>query len=146
MQPRTLARHATALAVLFALLVATACGSDKTTGPATKDVAGSYDATVFTASALGTTHDMLAAGASIHLVLSEDGTCSGHLFVPASDFTGEEVDEDLAGTWTLDGTTVTLTQSADTFLRDVQLTVNGAQLTGSQTIQGVTVHVVLERD
>ena len=138
-------RRAISSATIVMLCATAACGSDDPTGPAMADVAGSYDATVFTGSALGTSHDLLADGASIHLVLTEDGTSSGHLFVPATEFTGEAVDADLAGSWTLDGTTVTLTQSTDTFLRDVPLTVDGTQLVGNQTIQGVTVHVVLER-
>lgn len=145
MHARRFARHALAFATLVMLGATAACGSDDATGPGMPDVAGSYDATVLTASALGATHDMLAEGASIHLVLAEDGTSSGHLFVPATEFTGEGVDEDLAGSWTLDGTTVTLTQSADTFLRDVPLGVDGAQLIGDQTIGGVAVHLVLER-
>lgn len=145
MHVRSFTRHAIALATLIILGATAACGSDDATGPDAADVAGSYDATTLTGSALGTSHDLLADGASIHLVLSEDGTSSGHLFVPATEFTGEEVDADLAGTWTLDANTVTLTQSADSFLRDVPLTVDGAQLTGTQTIQGVTVHVVLDR-
>jgi hypothetical protein len=131
--------------MFFALAATTACGSDDATGPKMADVAGSYDATVFTASALGTSHDMLEEGSSIHLVLSEDGTSSGHLYVPASEFSGEEVDEDLAGTWTLDGNTVTLTQSADTFLDEVALTVDGTSLLVDETENGVTIHAVLER-
>lgn len=145
MNARQFARHAISLATVVMLGATVACGSDDPTGPAMADVAGSYDATVFSGSALGTSHDLLADGASIHLLLNEDGTSAGHLFVPATEFTGGEVDADLAGSWTLDGTTVTLTQSADTFLRDVPLTVDGTQLVGNQTIQGVTVNVVLER-
>ena len=145
MQARTFARHAIALATLIVLGATAACGSDDATGPDMADVAGSYDASVLTASVLGTSEDMLAAGASIHLVLSEGGTTSGHLFVPATEFSGEAVDEDLTGTWTLSGTTVHLTQSADTFLRDVALVVDGTQLIGDETISGVAVHVVLDR-
>lgn len=144
MQVRSPARGIIALATLFPLLAVMACGSDNSTGPDMDDVSGAYDATTFTASALGTDHDLLQSGASIHLVLEADGTTTGRLIVPASDLTGESVDADLAGTWSLKGSTVTLSQDADTFIRDVPLTVDGSQLVGDQTIQGVTIHVILD--
>jgi hypothetical protein len=107
------------------------------------EVAGAYSATKFTVNVLGTEHDMLEAGASILLTLSEDGTSSGHIFVPATEFS-EELDADLAGSWTLDGNTVTLTQSADTVLRDITLTVDSPRLIGDGTFDGALIHVELE--
>jgi len=58
---------------------------------------------------------------------------------------GEGFDGDLAGTWTLSGTTVRLQHAADTFLRDMPLTVAGNQLTGDATFSGVRVRLVLQR-
>lgn len=145
MPARSLVRSTFALVMLIPLVAIMACGSDKATGPDVGDVAGSYDATTLTASVLGTDYDMLEMGASIHLVLDEDGTTTGHLLVPASALTGDEVDEELAGTWSLSGSTVTLSQTADTFIRDVPLTVEGTQLIGDQTVENVAIHVVLDR-
>jgi hypothetical protein len=128
------------------LSVAAACGSDKSTGPDMGDVAGSYEAAVLTATQDGTAHDFIAAGATIHLVLDEDGTTAGHFFVPASDLSnGEAVDADMAGSWTLDGTTVHISQSADTFIRDLPLEVEGNSLTGDATFDDVKVHLVMSR-
>ena len=58
---------------------------------------------------------------------------------------GEVVDEDMAGSWTLEGTTVSLNQSADTFIRDLPLTVDGNTLTGEATYVGAQVHLILSR-
>ena len=50
------------------------------------DVAGSYDATALTVTQADTSYDFIADGATIHLVLHEDGTTSWHLsltlFIP----------------------------------------------------------------
>lgn len=146
MMVRSFGRNAAMLATVLLLPLATACGSDKSTGPDMGDVAGSYDATTLTATQDGTSHDFLADGASIHLVLEEDGTASGHLSVPASDLTeGEAVDEEMTGSWTLEGGTVNLTQSADTFIRDLPLVVDGNTLTGDATYGNVQVHLIMSR-
>ncbi len=143
---RTRGRN-TAISVATMLLsVAAACGSDKSTGPDMGDVAGSYDATVLTVTQADVQHDFIAAGATVHLVLDEGGTTSGHLFIPASDLShGEALDADMAGSWTLDNTIVHIAQSADTFIRDVPLTVDGNDLTGDATFDDVQVHLVMSR-
>jgi len=143
---RIFARNAALLAAAMLLSFTAACGSDKSTGPDLEDVAGSYEATVLTATQAGTEHDVIAAGAIIELVLDEDGTTAGHLSIPASDLSnGEAVDADMAGSWTLDGTTVHITQSADTFIRDLPLAVDGSNLTGDATFDDVQVHLVMSR-
>jgi len=128
------------------LSVAAACGGDKSTGPDMGDVAGPYEATVLTATKGGVQYDAIADGASIHLVLAEDGTTSGSFFVPASDLNDNvPVSEGMAGTWTLDGGTVHISQPADTFIRDLPLAVDGDKLTGNATFDDVQVHLVLSR-
>jgi len=143
---RTLGRNMALSAATILLSIVAACGSDKPTGLDMGDVGGSYEATVLTVTQAGTAQDFIAAGATIQLVLDEDGTTSGHLFIPASDLShGEAVDADMAGSWTLDGTTVHITQSADTFIRDLPLTVDGNDLTGDATFDDVQVHLVMSR-
>jgi hypothetical protein len=143
MYARPFARSALAMVTILLLGATSACGSDDATGPDMSEVAATYTATTFTVNVLGTEHDMLEAGASIVLTLSEDGTCSGHLFVPATDLS-DEVDADLAGTWTLSGNTVTVSQSADTFLRDIDLEVDSPRLIGNGTFDGAMIHVELD--
>jgi hypothetical protein len=146
MMARTFGRNVALVAATMLLSFTAACGSDKSTGPDMEDVAGAYEATVLTATQAGTEHDFIAAGAIIELVLDGGGTTSGYLSIPASDLSnGEAVDADMAGSWTLDGTTVHITQSADTFIRDLPLAVDGNNLTGDATFDEVQVHLVMSR-
>lgn len=121
------------------------CGSDAPLSPTVGGVAGTYTATSFTATNSTGAADLLAAGSSVNAVLKADGTTSGHLLVPAAVAGGVAVDEDLTGTWTLSGTTVSFSQSADTFLRDLVFTVSGTKLVGDGVFSGTTLHIVLTR-
>lgn len=128
-----------------AMLAFGGCGDDST-GPSMAEVAGTYEATSLTmAFAGGAPMDLLAAGAEATLALDADGTAAGHLFVPGADEGGADLDEDLAGTWTLNGNTVALSQSGDTFLGDIPLTVSGGRLVGDRTASGVRIRVTLTR-
>jgi hypothetical protein len=145
---------------LIALSLLAACTETAGPSPAAR-VAGSYVAApAGSASALGAarfittqdgrTIDRLVQGAEIALTLHPDGTTSGRLRLPLLDGDGEPgdgaaMDEDLAGTWQLDGDVLRLRHDADTFLRDLPLTVHADRLEGSRTFDGVTVHVALAR-
>jgi hypothetical protein len=121
-----------------------ACGGDGFS-PTTETVAGSYTATTFTiTSPVGTT-DLLALGATVTITLAGDGTTTGHLFVPAGAAGGGDLDADIAGTWTLAGSTVTFSQTADTFIRDAAFAAGANRLTGEDTFSGVTVRLVLSK-
>jgi hypothetical protein len=120
------------------------------------EVAGSYIATrppggtlslgalTFTIVQNGVERDLLAEGSEIDLLLGADGTTTGHVFVAGAEEEGD-LEADLTGTWSLDGTVVTLDHEADTFLRDMPLTVRGDRLEGEETFAGVRVRVVLEQ-
>jgi hypothetical protein len=120
------------------------------------EVAGSYVATrpaggtlslgalTFTIVQGGVTRDLLAEGSTIDLGLHADGTTSGRLFVKNADEEGD-LEADLTGTWSLDGNIVRLDHEADTFLRDMTLTVRVRELEGEETFAGVRVRVVLEQ-
>lgn len=131
-----------ARAVAAVLLVA-ACGD--ATAPTMASVAGAYAATSFTATEGSATTDFLAAGGSITLTLAAAGTTAGRVFVPGGAEGGGDFDEDLTGTWTLRDSTVTLDHDADTFLRDMTLTVRGRQLVGQETFSDVTLAIVLAK-
>ncbi|HEX8851328.1 MAG TPA: hypothetical protein VF761_17510 [Gemmatimonadaceae bacterium] len=131
-----------ALPVVFALALA-GCGGDDPVAP--PNPAGTYAATSFTATDGGTTTNVLAEGGSISLILTPQGTTTGHLFVPAAVTGDVEVNEDLTGTWTQSGGKVQLSHSADTFLRDMPLTIHGSTLVGDRTFGTTRIQVTFTR-
>ena len=56
---------------------------------------------------------------------------------------GEDIDEDLAGTWTLAGETVTFDHAADTFIRDVEFIAGRNTLTAEGTFDGEAITLQL---
>ena len=140
--------------VVLAIMGTAACGENaapempmgNNDPPGTQEVAGSYSATVFTVTEGGTTTDLLAQGASIDLLLKTDGQTSGRLFVPGGNEDGSDLDADLTGTWSISGSSVNLTQTADTFLRDMTFVVgNDNTLEGEETFGSATVRVSLQK-
>lgn len=121
-------------------------------------LAGSYRAEGTVGAVLVTTQvgdseevvDWLEAGASILLELRADGTTAGNLFVPGADDDGDDLEEDLAGTWILSVEGVVhLDHEADTILRDlpfVEAEANGDRLVGERTEDETTVRVELVRN
>lgn len=133
-----------AAAVGFGVLLIS-CGGDNGFTPTVENVSGSYSALSFTIESSVGTLDLLALGALVEATLDPDGTTSGRLFVPGADDDGGDLDEDLTGTWTLEGNTVTFSQTGDTFIRDVPFTVTEGRLTGEGTFEGQTIRLVLEK-
>jgi len=97
-----------------------ACGGGDSTSPSAS-VAGSYTATQFiTTGSSGQTNQILA-GSTLVINLASNGTTTGHLHLAAQG--GNPVfDADMAGTWSQSGTTVTFSQTADTFVRNTNFT------------------------
>jgi hypothetical protein len=102
---------------------------------------GNYIAKVwFTTPQGGIQRDELAAGSFLTLNLTLDGLVSGRLHMAALG-TNPVVDADMAGTWNLNGKDVTFTQTADTFVRNMTLTIYQFDdkhwyLAGNQVISG----------
>ena len=111
-----------------------------------ESLAGTYIATSFVISG-DVTEDVLAAGGSLTITFNADGTTSGSLFVPAASFDsdGSDFTADMAGTFALASDSITLTQAADSFVRDLTWTVDGNRINGAGTFSGVTITVVLSR-
>jgi hypothetical protein len=140
-------------------MMLTACSDSPTEpGPLTAEaVAGVYGASgafgtlTFTTVSSGDVTNWLDAGASISLRLNTDGTTEGELFIPGADEDGSDVEESLTGTWHLAGGAVTLEHDADTFLRDMPLTIVGGRLEGDRTFgqtagnSGTRVRLTLQR-
>ncbi len=134
--------------VLCLALAFAACGDDDDDGfsPTVDDVAGSYTASAFTLTSGNGDFDLLALGATVTATLDADGTTSGRLQVPGGVGGAPAVDEDLAGTWSLSGTTVTFSPSASALLSDVDFAVGPNTLTGEGIYQGAVLRLVLTKD
>lgn len=117
--------------------------TEKDTEPGV-DVAGSYGAKTIMTTRDGVTTDQVAAGVTLTLVLTERGTTSGQLLVPA-DAGGTGVPVDLTGAWELEGNTVRFVQAAETFLTRIPFQAAPRQLAGEATIGGTGFQVVLTR-
>jgi hypothetical protein len=138
---KTMIRRGAALCLVVALA---ACGDDDDGGfnPTVDDVAGSYSATEFTLNDI----DLLALEATVTATLDADGTTSGQLLVPGGGVGGGDLDEDLEGTWSLSGTTVTFSPSNSTVLTDVDFAVEPNTLTGEGIYMGAVLRLVLTKD
>ncbi|HEX6627800.1 MAG TPA: hypothetical protein VF105_07590 [Gemmatimonadaceae bacterium] len=98
-----------------------ACGSDNSTEPGLA-LAGTYSATQWvTTGGTGQTNQ-LNAGSTLNITLNSNGTTTGHLHVAASGG-NPAFDADMAGTWAQSGNTVTFSQTADTFVRNMSFDV-----------------------
>lgn len=87
--------------------------------------------------------DVLAAGGSLTITLTANGTTTGQLFVPAALNGGTPLTESMDGTFTPSSGVVTFSQAADTFVRDMPFTVLGKSLAGSKDFSGTTITVLL---
>ena len=133
------------LALAIAAVLVLGCDDD-VAGPTSSGLAGSYVATTFLTTSGGTTANQLSQGGSLTIQLAANGTTTGHVTMPAGPSTGgESLDDDLVGTWTLNGSIVDFDHAADTFVRDMPFLVQGTTLVGDQTFQGTRVQVVLTK-
>jgi hypothetical protein len=129
----------------FLLLVLSCGGDEPPFTPTPESVVGSYQATRLTGTQSGITVNLLSLGASVEMVLNEDGTTTGRVFAPGLEQGGQDLDIDLAGTWTLQGETVTFSHSGETFIRDVPFTVGRDRLDGEGTFRTVTIRLTLTK-
>jgi hypothetical protein len=130
---------------LAAVALAACGGNDNPFSPTVANVAGTYNATLFTATTSAGMVNLLSLGATVHVVLNPDGTTTGHIFVPDVGQEGGLLDADLTGTWALSGSTVTFSQTADTFIRDVEFTAAQNSLESEGTFDGVTLNLALAK-
>jgi hypothetical protein len=126
-----------------ALVLLLACGGSDSFTPTEETVAGTYEASAFTVTSFNGTTDLLLAGATVDATLAPDGTTSGRLFLPGGDEDGSDLDEDLTGTWTLTGQTVTFNQTADTFIQEAEFIAGRNTLTAEGTFNGLSIFLQL---
>ncbi|MBA3445581.1 MAG: hypothetical protein H0T58_12120 [Gemmatimonadales bacterium] len=137
-------RYSTRALLTTAILLVQACG-DESFSPIVENVAGSYQAATLTATLGDLTTDLLELGSTLTMTLNADGTTEGRLLGPSLGEGGQDLDVDLAGTWTLTGSTVNFDQQGYTFVRDVPFTAERNRLTGEGTFLGTTIVVVLSQ-
>ena len=129
--------------------VVLACGSDKPTDTLPANLAGAYTATQFVTTGSSGQTNQLLAGSSLNITLNSNGTTTGHLHLAAS-AGNPAFDADMAGTWTHVGNTVHFTQTADTFVRDMDFTVVGQgstwSLVGDHSFAGTRIQLTLTQN
>jgi hypothetical protein len=131
-----------AWSVAAALLAA--CGGDDPFTPTPATVQGEYNASRFTATNSQGTVNLLALGATVHVVLKPDGTTTGHLSVP--DLGTGGIEADLAGTWSLSGSTVTFNpDDPNSIIGDAEFTAAQNSLDGEGQFEGTTLHLTLSK-
>lgn len=138
----SLSRRFVALAIALLL---PSCGGSDAFSPTVEGVSGSYSAGVFTATSAAGSINLLALGSSVEVTLASNGTTTGRLFVPGGNGAGGDLDQDLSGTWTLAGDTVTFNPSGPSVIQNAQFAVGRGQLTGDGSFAGQTLHLVLDK-
>jgi hypothetical protein len=133
--------------ILLAAAAVAHCGGDSTAPPGI--LVGTYEAVQFTTTTGSSAPvNQLAAGSTLHVQLAANGTVTGHLHIAASG-SDPAFDEDMAGTWSKSGNTVTFTQAADTFVRNMNFSaVPNADvwdLTADQVFSGTRIQLTLSR-
>jgi len=87
--------------------------------PTVDNMAGEYTAGRLVTADVSGVNNWIAAGGTLTLTLSSDGSMSGRLFLPGGGASGGDLDADMAGSWLLVGHTVTFGQAAETFVRQL---------------------------
>src|SRR5512145_2544615 len=119
----------TAAAIVASIV---AC-SDSPFTPTTESVAGDYSLQTLTTTDTSGTTNWVVAGSTLTLRLETNGTTIGHFFAPGAGEAGSDFNADMAGTWSLSGDRITFTQTADTFVRDMDFIAGKGRLSGDQT-------------
>ena len=124
------------LSVLCAVTVVACSDSFK---PTTENVVGDYSLQSLTTTDTSGTTDWVAAGSTLTISLDTNGTVTGNLFIPGAAEGGGDFIADMAGTWSLIGDVITFSQTADTFVRDMNFSAGKDRLSGDETFSFNTV-------
>ena len=134
--------------LLCAIVIAAAACGGYSTSPTTS-AAGNYTAISFVMSGSSGQSNQITSGGSLLLNLASGGATSGHLHVVASG-SNPAVDADMAGTWSQNGDLVAISQSVDTFVRNMPFTLTldpayGWTLVGNKDFAGTNINITLKR-
>ena len=132
MRKTQLAKH------LLVLITVAGCGDDQPTD-STPLLAGVYTATQFIVTPVGQSPiDVLASGGSLLVTIAASGATTGTLTIPASlTGTGQPETISMVGTAVQSGNTVTFQQAEDSFVRDLEFTLDGVGLRVSNQVAGI---------
>jgi hypothetical protein len=123
-----------------------ACGSDSTAPRS--PLVGSYNAILFVTTGSSGQTNQIQAGSTLSINLAANGSTTGHLHIVASGGY-PALEADMAGTWTQTGSSVTFSQAADTFVRNMTFAVTAAgsswQLVGNQVFSGTQIQITLSQ-
>lgn len=131
-------------ALLLLPVVVAACSDDDDPTDPSLVLEGTYVATQFLVTPIGLpTVDVLASGGSVTITIAGDGTTSGTATVPASiTGTGQAATLDMAGTAVRSGNTVTFQQAEDSFVEDVEWTLDAVGLHTSSQVAGLATFTI----
>jgi hypothetical protein len=117
-----------AVLVILPLLVS-GCGDDAPLD-SSPVLAGTYTATQFSVTPTGQAAiNVLASGGSLVITIAESGATSGSLTIPSSlTGTGQPETVSMSGTAVRSGSTVTFQQTGDSFVRDLEWTLDAVGL------------------
>ena len=134
-----------ALAVGAVLVVAPACDDGPVVTPEEFQPVGTWQAVIFTATTGAGIHDLLELGGSISLQLLPNHALAGTYAIP--EFEGQASEElEIQGTWNLQGlSTVQFEHFGDSYIRRLSFIGGGDQMSASGAIDGIDIHIVLER-
>ena len=124
---------------LLLLVVAAAVACSDSFKPTAESMVGDYTLQTLTTTDTSGTTDWVAAGSTLTLSLAANGTTTGNLFIPGAAEGGGDFNADMAGTWSLTGEVITFTQTADTFVRDMDFSAAKDRISGDQTFSFNTV-------
>ena len=132
--------------IFLGIAAIVACGGDSTGPPSA--LVGSYNAVQFvTTGSSGQTNQILA-GSTLSINLMPNASTTGHLHVAALGG-NPAFDADMAWTWTQTGNSVTFSQAADSFVRNMNWVVTAAgsswELVGDQVFSGTRTQVTLSQ-
>jgi hypothetical protein len=139
------------IAAVLSSVMIMACGSDKGPtgaggGGGDGSLVGSYTATQWVTTGGSGQTNQIVAGSTLTITLNANGSTSGHLHLAASG-SNPAFDADMAGTWNVNGATVSFSQNADTFVRDMPFSVvaNGPKwsLEGDRVFSGTRIQLTL---
>jgi hypothetical protein len=136
-----------ALSVQLFLAVFGVClsGCHNSTAPSAT-VGGDYRADQFVTTGSSGQTNQIVAGSSLYLYLAGNGTVSGQLNMAASGG-NPAFAADMTGTWMRSGNTITFSQAADTFVRNMTFALepngNSWQFVGDQVISGTRIQIRL---
>jgi hypothetical protein len=143
MHLQTRTRRALAAVAALVLTLGGAACSDPNDG-----ISGNYVASEATITTGGEEFDLIDEGLAIGMTLTQAGTTSGLITIPATrSESGELETYSLAGTYQYDAEagTATFEHEADTFIRDVTWEVDGSDLRATFATDEGELAVTLER-